>query len=268
MDFAEYYATITPRYPELAGRAALVTGSGRGIGLWIAARLASEGMRVMITDRAAEDLQTAQANFAALGVTVQAAPCDLSLPGAPERLLQTTLDAFGQIDVLVNNAADLRRRYMHEVDEAFYDYQMAVNLKAPFFLSKLAAQAMLARKSGGCIVHISSVGGLRAHWRGLPYDLSKSAIDSLARAQAIELAEHNIRVNAVAPGATRYTSQPEGDGYAAIAARIPIRRFALALEIANVVAFLASPDASYITGQTLVVDGGLSAQLSPPGQDV
>ena len=242
-------------------------------------RLAREGMRVMLSDLDTPELRETLADFHAQGADVSAIPVDLSEPGAPEQLIRGMLEAFGRLDVLVNNAADLRRKDLREVDEAFYEYQMAVNVRAPFFLTKLAAQAMIARakgaadsgsdRSAGSILYISSVGGLRAHWRGQPYDLTKSALDSLARVAALEYAREGIRVNAVGPGATRRElDPPETDRSREVTARIPIGRMAHALEVASVVAFLASPDASYITGQTIYVDGGLSAQLHPPGQDV
>lgn len=269
MLFSEVYAEIRPRYHELSGQAALVTGAGRGIGRAIAMRLAREGMRVALADRDTLELQTTLADFQAAGAAVAPLPVDLAEPGAPERLISGTLEAFGRLDVLVNNAADLRRKDLREVDEAFYDYQLAVNLRAPFFLTKLAAQAMIDAGHGGSIIYISSVGGLRAHWRGLPYDLTKSALDSLARVTALEVARDGIRVNAVGPGATQREFTPaETERTRAVAGRIPLGRMARALEVAAVVAFLASPDASYITGQTIYVDGGLSAQLHPPGQDV
>lgn len=274
-EFTETYRQIIPRYPELSGRAALVTGAGRGIGLYIAMRLAREGMRVMICDRRQPDLESALEGFARAGAQVQAAAADFSLPGEPERLAAQALERLGRVDVLVNNAADLRRKEWHEVSAELFDYQMAVNVRAPFLLSKIIAQSMIDAGAGGSIIHISSVGGLRAHWRGLPYDLTKSAVDSLARTMALDLARYGVRVNAVAPGATARPvpgapppQEPALERYRQVAGRIPMGRFAHALEIAAAAAFLASPESSYITGTTLYVDGGLTAQLHPPGQDV
>jgi len=276
VSFVEIYEQIRPRYPELAGQTALVTGSGRGIGLFIAMRLVREGMRVVLSDRRADELESALTGFQSVNMPVTAVACDLSLPGEPERLAAAALEALGSMDVLVNNAADLRRREWHEVDGDLFDYQMAVNVKAPFLLSKLAAQAMIRTGAGGSIIHISSVGGQRSHWRGMPYDLTKSAVDSLARTMALDLAKHRVRVNAIAPGATlrAFPGTPAAQSaaslerYREVAARIPMGRFAHALEIAAAAAFLASPESSYITGTTITVDGGLTAQLHPPGQDV
>jgi 3-oxoacyl-[acyl-carrier protein] reductase len=126
----------------------------------------------------------------------------------------------------------------------------------------------MSASHGGSIVHISSVGALRSHWIGLPYDVTKGAINAMTRAMAIDLAEHNIRVNAVGPGAVhkQNLASPEVHEMAAVAARIPLQRLGLISEISSLVAFLASPDAGYITGQVIYVDGGITAQLSPPGQ--
>jgi 3-oxoacyl-[acyl-carrier protein] reductase len=119
--------------------------------------------------------------------------------------------------------------------------------------------------NGGNIVQISSVGGLRAHWRGLPYDVTKGAIDAMTRAMALELARYGIRVNGVAPGATRTerTPPPDHPRGQIVAQRVPMGRYGTILEIGAVVAFLASPEASYMTGQILYVDGGLTSQLDP-----
>lgn len=269
VEFSETYQSIHPRYPELAGQVAIITGASRGIGLGIAMRLAREGMRIFLTDQHEADVQAALQQFRRVEADAAGLACDLALPESPPALVSAALAVYGQIDVLVNNAADLRRRDLLEVDQALYDYQLAVNLKAPFFLAQQTAQAMIQGGRGGAIIFISSVGGLRAHWRGLPYDVTKSGLDSLARASALELAGHGIRVNAVAPGAT--ASRPRDLHEARwrdVAGRVPANRFASVLEIASAVAFLVSPEASYITGQTLYVDGGLTAQLHPPGQDV
>jgi NAD(P)-dependent dehydrogenase (short-subunit alcohol dehydrogenase family) len=144
-----------------------------------------------------------------------------------------------------------------------------VNIRGPYLLAYKAAESMKAA-GGGSIIHISSVGGKQAHWRGLPYDLTKGALDAMTRAMAVELADEGIRVNAVAPGATQTEriTDPEHPRIKAVCRRIPLGRMGLVEEIGAVVAFLASPDAAYITGQVLYVDGGLTAQLSPRDQPV
>ena len=120
------------------------------------------------------------------------------------------------------------------------------------------------------MVHISSVGAAQAHWGGHPYDATKSAIEGMTRAMALNLAEHHIRVNAIGPGAIFTENRPplDGDDMRAVAKRIPVGRLGSVLEIASTIAFLASNEASYITGQVIYVDGGITAQLSPPGQPI
>lgn len=120
------------------------------------------------------------------------------------------------------------------------------------------------------IINISSVGGQRAHLPGLPYDMTKGALEAMTRAMALDLAKDGIRVNAVAPGATRgwRTPPPDDARFKAICARIPLGRFGSDQDVAAMVAFLASADADYVTGQVFAVDGGISAQLSPPGQPI
>jgi NAD(P)-dependent dehydrogenase (short-subunit alcohol dehydrogenase family) len=269
MNFHEQFTSIPQRYPELSGKVALVTGSTRGIGKGIAARLAREGMRVVLTGRQQSDLDPLLADFEAEGAIVIGVAADLGQSGEASRLIDTVLQSYGQIDLLVNNAADLRRSLFYDVDEATFDYQFDVNVKSPFLLSQRAARVMRENK-GGNIIFVSSVGGLRAHWRGMPYDATKGAVNSMVQAMALEAAAGNIRINAIAPGATWIerrgdTSDPRSQ---AVMQRIPLKRFGMPLEMGAAVAFLASPDAAYITGQVIYIDGGITAQLSPPGQDI
>jgi NAD(P)-dependent dehydrogenase (short-subunit alcohol dehydrogenase family) len=263
MTFAQLFQSIVPRYPELAGKVAIVTGSSRGIGQGIAMRLAREGMKVVINARTVEAVESTTAQLRALGADALAVPADLSESQGVERLMGEALHAYGSVHVLVNNAANLSRRYIFETDEDLLDNELATNIRGPYLCALRAAEAM--RDAGaGSIIHISSVGGLRAHWRGLPYDVTKGAIDAMTRAMAIELAALGIRVNAIAPGAT-YTRALEvpAEVDARTVDRIPAGRVGHPLDIGAAAAFLASDDASYIIGQVIYVDGGMTAQLSP-----
>jgi NAD(P)-dependent dehydrogenase (short-subunit alcohol dehydrogenase family) len=265
--FAQFFQTIPARYPELTGRTAVVTGSGRGIGRGIALRLAREGARVVITSNVAAEVEATAAELRGLGLPVLAVTADLSQAGEVERLMEAAQTEFGPVRLLVNNAADLRRVRFLEHGLDLLDSQIDINVKAAYRAAYCAAQQMRAAGVDGSIIQVSSVGGLRAHWRGLPYDMTKGAIDAFTRAQAIDLAEYGIRVNAIAPGFTRRTlpCDPANDSkhYPAYIRRIPVQRAGTPLDMAAAVAFLASDDAAYILGQVLYVDGGITAQLSP-----
>jgi NAD(P)-dependent dehydrogenase (short-subunit alcohol dehydrogenase family) len=261
------FQALTPRYPELKGQVAVVTGGAKGIGQGIALRLAREGMRVVIGDIDGDSLASTTAALEQLGTSILAVEGDLGRPAAIRRLFERAEATYGGIDLLVNNAADLERRRLLDEHEALLEQQLAVNVRAPYLCSSHAARIM-RDAGGGNIIHISSVGGIRAHWLPFPYDVTKGAIDAMTRAMAIDLAEYNIRVNAVAPGATRTRRTPANAEpiVKEMAGRIPLGRFGQVSEISAVVAFLASPEASYMTGQIIYVDGGITAQLSPPGQ--
>lgn len=260
------FENIRPRYPELQEQEALVTGSSRGIGKGIALRLAREGMKLVLHGLDAAEVEATTGELQALGVTVVGMCVNFADADATEQLFEAVLDSFGTIDLLVNNAADLRRTNFDRADAALLDYQLAVNLRVPYLCALRAAEIMRPKQRGS-IVSVSSVGGLRAHWSGLPYDMTKGGIDAMTRSMAIELARDNVRVNAVGPGAIQIErSKPQEMDV--ISARIPMARFGTPLEIGAAVAFLASDDAAYVTGQVVYVDGGITAQLSPPGQPI
>lgn len=265
---AERFRAERPRYPELSGKVALVTGSSQGIGLGTAIRLAAEGMRVVITGLDTDDVQRVTAELRALGAEMLGLPGDLAEDAYLDSLVDETVRAFGPIDVLVNNAAHLKRTRLADMPRDLLDRELAVNIRAPLLLAQRTAAVM---PDGGCMINISSVGGLRVHEVAFPYDMTKGAIDALTRSLAIDLAPRNIRVNAVAPGSTltertiRYLAENPDGLYRGVMSRIPLGRAGTLAEYAGVIAFLASPDAAYITGQVLYVDGGITTQLSPPG---
>lgn len=254
------------RYPDLDGQVAVVTGAAQGIGQGVATRLATEGMRVVAADIDGESLAVAADQLRNLGVDVLAFHGDLSLTETIDEMFAQTLRTFGTVDLLVNNAADLNRRSLLDEHEELLDLQLAVNIRSPYLCSQRAATIM-REAGGGNIIHISSVGALRAHHRGFPYDVTKGAINMMTRAMAVDLGRFGIRTNAVAPGLTytyRTTGYEERPSYQATVDGIPLRRSGTVVDVSAAVAFLASVEANYITGQVLYVDGGMTAQLGPP----
>ena len=260
------YRSTTPHFPELKGQVAIVTGAAQGIGQGIAIRLAREEMLVVVADKDLEKLALTASLLRQLGATLLDFHGDLSHSDVIRQLFEQTLNAFGGIHLLVNNAADIQRKRLLNEHESLLDHQLASNIRGPYLCSFQAAKWMQAN-GGGNIIHISSVGALRAHEMGLPYDVTKGAINAMTRAMAIDLGEYNIRVNAIAPGVTYTYRWPASDhpNVQNVVGRIPLRRFGTVSDISSLVAFLASPEASYITGQVIYVDGGITAQLSPPG---
>jgi len=260
---------ISARFPDLVGKTALVSGASRGIGCGIAEFLGRQEMKLALCARSADAGETFAAKLRAVNVECFFVPADLATQEGAQRVFNETVARYGRIDLLVNNAANLRSWPILRLDEEKYRDSFEANMRMVFGLSHLAARHMV-EKGGGNIVHISSVGGLRAHHGLSGYDASKGAIDALTRSMAIELAEHNIRVNAVAPGLTlTRTLRPEwAERFKQKTGGIPLGRAGTPEEIGAAVAFLASDAAAYITGQVIYVDGGLTAQLTPPGINI
>jgi 3-oxoacyl-[acyl-carrier protein] reductase len=260
------FRSMTPHFPDLKGQVVVVTGAAQGIGQGIAVRLAREDMHVVLADKSPEKLASTSDSLRQLGATVMEFLGDLSQSDVIERLFEQTIQTFQGVHLLVNNAADIQRKRLLEEHESLLDHQLATNIRGPYLCSYQAAKWM-RENQGGSIIHISSVGALRAHEMGLPYDVTKGAINAMTRAMAIDLGEYNIRVNAIAPGVTYTYRWPAADHPSVqnVVGRIPLRRFGTVADIGALAAFLASTEASYITGQIIYLDGGITAQLSPPG---
>jgi NAD(P)-dependent dehydrogenase (short-subunit alcohol dehydrogenase family) len=280
---ADNKQAVSARFPDLAGKAAIVTGTSRGIGVGIAEFLGRQGMRLVTTARSAEAGEAVAERVRAAGADCVFVAADLATPEGAARVFEAATQRLGRIDLLVNNAANLRSKAFLDLDEEKYRQSFEANMRMIYGLSHLAARHMAEApfdpaqgRGGGSIIHISSVGGLRAHRGAAGYDASKGAIDALTRAMAVDLAPHKIRVNAVAPGLTlthdydaRWRDRPVPPHWAEMWKKklegIPLGRGGTPEDMAAAVAFLASDAGSYITGQVLYVDGGLTAQLTPPG---
>jgi len=251
----------------LEGKAAIVTGAGGGIGRTIAERLAGDGAKVAVNYppgfEGAEDVVAA---IESAGGTAIALEADVADAAQREALFERTLAAFGRLDVLVNNAAlDPGPTELFEVDEALYDRVLDVNLKGAFFCSQLAARILIRQGQGGRIINISSLHARLNFPNYAPYSLSKGGIDAMTRQLAMDLARHHITVNAVAPGfieVARTRSYFERYDRDRIGRGIPAGRVGFPRDVAAVVAFLATDEAEFITGEVIRCDGGSGVRLS------
>jgi NAD(P)-dependent dehydrogenase (short-subunit alcohol dehydrogenase family) len=247
---------------------ALVTGASVGIGRAVALALAGDGFDIAVTYRErAADADNVVARVRELGRRADAVHVDFLAPDVPVLAIASALMArTGAPDVLVNNAGINPRGPFLEEREDRLERTMRVNFTAPFLLGRLVASAMIDNGRAGAIVNVTSILATTPLEECAPYCASKAALEMATRVQALELVEHGIRVNAVAPGHTATPMNYGSDAEAAEGAAwkaIPMRRPARPEEIAAAVSFLASPAASYLTGAVITVDGGLSLRGGP-----
>jgi NAD(P)-dependent dehydrogenase (short-subunit alcohol dehydrogenase family) len=242
------------------GKVAVVTGAGRGMGRAVARRFGREGAKVVVAELNPDHGQEVAAEIKAGGGLAVAVGADVSRLADVEGIFHAAVKEFGTVDILVNNAGIGVARPILEYTEADWDRQMGVNVKGVFFCSQAAARLMIPRRQGKIVNFASTSAFVSSSKAEVAYDTSKGAVRQMTVSMAAELAPHGINVNAVAPGTTetemtRATLSTE-EGRAWQVARIPLGRVGQPDDIASVVLFLCSPEASYITGHTLVADGG------------
>jgi len=257
---------------RLAGKVAVVTGSSRGIGKATAIRLAAEGARVVVHGKTdGGRLRAIVDAIARDGGQAVAVGADVGDEAAVDRLFERTLGTFGTVDVLVNNAAwSDPKAHVLEMEPAMWDEVMRSNLRSVFLCTNRAARIMVDQRKPGAIVNLTSFGGARAHRNMAAYDTTKGGVEAFTRAAALDLGPFGIRVNAVGPGAimTEQFVDQGADARKERGAPVPLEaRGGDPDEVARVIAFMASDDASYVTGQVLYVDGGMLAQLRSPQID-
>jgi 2-hydroxycyclohexanecarboxyl-CoA dehydrogenase len=245
---------------RFTGRAVVITGAARGIGRGLLEAFHREGARVLAVDRDGSRLAEAARSLDG-DPTVETATVDLALPGAAARMVDEAAERLGGLDVLVNNAGLMPAGPFAGVSEELFDTAIGVNVRAPFFACQAAVRQMIPA-GGGAIVNIASANAFRAESPRVLYNASKAALVMLSRSLAHEHAHLGVRCNCVAPGETVTPEEASemDDARRRVVydylARIPMRRTGVVGDIAAAVLFLASDDASFITGQTLIVDGG------------
>ncbi|MCB0175290.1 MAG: SDR family oxidoreductase [Anaerolineae bacterium] len=254
------------------GKTAVITGGANGIGAGCVQRLAQEGANIMIADIDDHSATALVAELEAAAGTVQYTRTDVTRRESVQVLFDATVEAFGGVDILVNNAAYVHKagaiaNFLEYTDKA-WETTLAINLSGLFYCSQIAARLMAKRGQGGVIINMSSGGATRAHRHMFGYDTTKGGIEAATRSMALDLAQLNIRVNAVIPGSTKVDNGTVVSGKPIPPSEtIPLPRQGTPEDIAAAVAFLASDDAAYITGSRIFVDGGMDAQLRTPSVD-
>ncbi|MGF7077277.1 SDR family NAD(P)-dependent oxidoreductase [Mucilaginibacter sp. 3215] len=250
---------------KFSGQVAIVTGAGQGIGFEIAKQLSLAGADVLLNDLSEELAVQASGTINGLGGNCYPIAGDASDIDFIQQMVDEAVQRYGKLTIAVANAGiTLFGDFLNYPAQSLQSV-MNVNLQGSFFLAQRAARQIVKQKSGGSILFMSSVTGHQAHQDLAAYGMTKAALEMLAKSLVVELSQHQITVNTVAPGATLTERTLEDAGYQKTWARItPMGRAATVEDVANAVLFLVSPDARHITGQNLVVDGGWTAVSTSP----
>ncbi|MBM4761836.1 SDR family oxidoreductase [Bacillus sp. B15-48] len=244
---------------DVSGKVILITGGSRGIGAEMAREFARAGADLVLASRNRESCELVANEIRDLGRRVVTVSCDVSKLTDIRNLFKVTMEEFGRLDVLVNNAGANVTKYAVEVTEEEWDYIYDVNIKGLFFACQEAAKIMIEQNSGK-IINISSVGGAKPYKRIGPYTSSKAAVIHLTKSLAAEWARHNIRVNSIAPGLIgteiNERERENQDWLEGAIKSIPLRRLGEPKDISQIALFLITDAADYITGQTFYIDGG------------
>lgn len=245
---------------DLSGQTAIVTGASQGIGRAIAIALGRSGARVACAARNAARLEETVAAIRAAGGTAEACACDATDDTSVRALVTRVAEEWGRLDILVNNAGITRDTLIPRMSDEHWDDVIRTNLRGTFLFIRAAARPMMQKRYGR-IINISSVSGLKGNAGQANYSASKAAIIGLTRSVSLELASRGVTVNAVAPGfiETDMTAALGEQAQEEVKKHVPLKRLGTPEDIAAAVLYLASPAAGYVTGQVLVVDGGLTA---------
>mgnify|MGYP000391424982 FL=1 len=258
---------------RLQGKVAVITGAARGIGLAVAQRFAAEGAKVVLADVLEREGEEAAEKIQETGADALFIKCDVGDRGEVDTLMQRTVAAWGRLDCAVANAAVVAKADFLDMDVDDVDRVLRVNLRGAFLTGQAAARRMVEQRIPGTIINMSSVNAVVAIPQIAPYVMAKGGLNQLTKVEALALADHGIRANAIGPGsiATEMVQQVNNDPdkRRALMSRTPMKRLGTPDEVAKVAVFLASDDSSYMTGQCLYPDGGrLALNYTVPVDDV
>lgn len=244
-----------PNTPRFANKRALVTGGTRGLGRTIAEWLARDGADVFISGRKQADIDVAIAELEQFGTKITGAPADLEDLQQIHQLAETALNTAGPFDILINNAGFSDPKPFLETTDADWDEEMSVNVRAPYVITQHIAKSMIEHKINGRIVNIGTIGVFAPHHIQIIYDIAKAGVHMMTKNMAFELGEYGIVVNCVAPGAVPFRPGID-ETIEGADSRVPTKRWGNSDDIANAVTFFCQDESSWVTGQTLLVDGG------------